>query len=67
MNKNVAAPDRTVRIVIGLGLISAAFLVQDSYRWVGLLGLVLLVTGIVGNCPLYSVLGLNERATKPKP
>jgi hypothetical protein len=42
------------------------FLNGDA-RWFGLIGLVPLLTGIVGNCPLYSLLGIDTcRTPKPK-
>jgi fatty acid desaturase len=55
--KNEGTVDRVIRTVIGLVLISLVFVgPQTAWGWVGL---VPLVTGIVGFCPLYKVLGLN--------
>jgi hypothetical protein len=34
-------------------------LLEGSIRWIGLVGIVPLVTGLVGYCPLYSVLGVD--------
>ena len=49
--------DRWVRIVLGLGLLSLVFVGPHTY--LGLIGLVLLVTGAVGSCPIYRVFGLS--------
>jgi hypothetical protein len=62
MRPNVSAVDRTVRIIAGLVLCSAFFLLEEPIRWVGVVGLVPLVTGFVGWCPAYRLLGLSSCA-----
>lgn len=57
MMKNEGKIDRTLRVLIGLALLSLVFVGPQSL-W-GLVGLVPLITGLVGFCPLYRVLGLN--------
>ena len=57
MMKNEGKIDRTLRVLIGLVLLSLVFVGPQSL-W-GLVGLVPLLTGLVGFCPLYRVLGLN--------
>jgi len=59
MTANVGGIDRTLRIVVGIVLIALFFLLEGPARYVGLLGLVALVTGLVSFCPLYTVLGIN--------
>jgi len=56
VNRNVGAIDRFVRIVLGLALLSLVFV--GPHPWFGLVGLVPLVTGLVGFCPLYRLFGL---------
>lgn len=56
MNKNEALWDRIVRVVIGLAVLSLAF-VGPQTAW-GYLGFVPLLTGLVGFCPLYRALGV---------
>ncbi|MBL8747873.1 MAG: DUF2892 domain-containing protein [Planctomycetes bacterium] len=48
--------DRLVRLVLGAALVSLVF-VGPRTPW-GWLGLVPLLTGLVGSCPLYALLGL---------
>jgi hypothetical protein len=50
---NMSALDRIVRVVLGLALLAVLVFVQSGWRWVGLLGAVLLATAAVGVCPLY--------------
>jgi len=62
MNSNVGMIDRIVRIAIGLLLIAYAIPIgfaPSGWNWVGWIGVVPLVTGIAGVCPLYSLLGLS--------
>jgi len=54
---NEGTADRVVRTVVGLGILSLAFWGPQT-NW-GYLGLVPLVTGLVGYCPLYALFGLN--------
>ena len=49
--------DRVIRTVVCLFVLSLVF-VGPQTPW-GWLGLVPLLTGIVGYCPLYSLIGLN--------
>ena len=53
--------DRLLRILVGLAVIALVF-VGPKTNW-GWLGLIPLVTGLVGFCPLYRLLGLNTCPT----
>jgi hypothetical protein len=55
--KNESTLDRGIRIVLGLILLSLVF-VGPASSW-GWLGLIPLVTGALGFCPLYKLLGLS--------
>lgn len=55
--KNEGMVDRAVRVVLGLALLSLVFIgPQTPFGW---LGLVLVVTGALGSCPLYRPFGIN--------
>ena len=56
MQRNEGNIDRGLRVVAGLGILSLAF-VGPQTPW-GWLGIVPLVTGLVGVCPAYSLLGI---------
>lgn len=63
--KNVGGLDRIARIVIGLALIAGFFLNPEaSLRWLYLIGIVPLATGLMQTCPLYSLIGLNTCPTR---
>ncbi len=55
---NLHPIDRWIRIVVGAVAILMAFQNHQFNAWY-LLGVVPLLTGIVGFCPLYFLLGLN--------
>ena len=57
MKRNVGMIDRTVRVIVGLAILAALIYVEGPLRWLGLIGLVPLVTGLLGNCPLYTWFG----------
>jgi hypothetical protein len=56
VKSNIGTVDRVLRIIVGLGLLSIIF-VGPQTLW-GLIGLVPLVTGLVGFCPAYRLLGI---------
>lgn len=62
MNKNVGGLDRTIRIVVGLALIAAA--ATSTIGLWGWVGVVPLLTGAMGWCPPYALLGLNTCSIK---
>jgi hypothetical protein len=56
MPRNEGNLDRVARVALGLGLLSIVFVgPQTPWGWVGM---VPLVTGLVGSCPLYTLMGL---------
>ncbi|MBF9045548.1 DUF2892 domain-containing protein [Rhodobacterales bacterium LSUCC0031] len=62
MSRNEGMIDRALRVVLGLGLLALVFFgPQTPWGWIGL---VPLVTGLVGFCPLYRLLGINTCAIK---
>ncbi|MFO0696503.1 MAG: DUF2892 domain-containing protein [Polyangiales bacterium] len=63
--KNEHPVERVVRVVAGLGLLSLVF-VGPKTMW-GLLGIVPILTGALGSCPLYTVFGFSTCPTKDQP
>lgn len=60
MSKNVGGLDRILRIVVGIALLAGFFLNADAaYRWLYLIGIVPLFTGLFQTCPLYMIFGFN--------
>ncbi len=61
---NEGTLDRAIRVAAGLGLLSLT--IAGPHSMLGLVGLVPLVTGVIGFCPLYRIFGLNTRAASQK-
>jgi len=56
-SRNEHNVERVLRVALGVGLISLAFVgPQTPWGWVGLIPV---VTGLSGVCPLYSILGVS--------
>lgn len=65
--RNEHPAERALRIIVGVGLLSLVF-VGPQTMW-GLLGIIPLATGLLGSCPLYTVLGVSTcpRRTSAEP
>ena len=62
MSTNVGNFDRNLRIIVGLIFIAFAVPIgfpQTGWNWIGWIGVVPLLTGLVGICPAYSLFGLS--------
>ncbi len=59
MKKNIGNAERIVRVVIGLAILSLAFIGPKS-PW-AYLGVLPILTGAVGWCPPYTLLGISTR------
>ena len=60
---NCGTLDRAVRVVLGVMLLGLYGALQPPGRYVTLIGLPLLATGLTGFCPLYGVLGISTLRT----
>lgn len=63
---NVGAVDRVLRIIVGLLLIAVPLGLygpENATVW-GWIGIIPLVTGVVGFCPLYRLIGVNTCGAK---
>ncbi len=54
---NEGTIDRSIRVLAGLAILSLAFVGPRTA--LGYLGVVPLLTGLIGFCPLYRVLGIS--------
>ena len=57
--RNTGNVDRIIRVIVGVLLVGNVFVGLKTV--VGWVGLVLLITGLLGTCPVYSLLGINTR------
>ena len=57
MKINEGALDRILRVLVGAGVLSLAFIGPQT-PW-AYLGIIPLATGLIGFCPAYALLGIN--------
>jgi uncharacterized membrane protein HdeD (DUF308 family) len=61
---NTGKIDRIIRIIVGVILVGNVFTgLQTPLGWIGV---ILIVTGIFGTCPVYSLLGINTKSVGEK-
>jgi hypothetical protein len=64
LKSNAGKVDRIIRVIVGVLLVGNVFTgLQSPIGWVGL---VLIVTGAFGTCPVYSLLGINTKSLGEK-
>ena len=66
MKQNVGNVDRWIRIVLGVVLLSLLVFLSGPIRWIGLIGLIPLVTGNINFCPIYALLGISTKKDQTK-
>lgn len=59
MKTNVGKVDKVIRLLLAIALSSLFFLLPGQQKWLGLLGLVPLLTGAINWCPIYAILGID--------
>ncbi|MBA0901034.1 MAG: DUF2892 domain-containing protein [Candidatus Nitrotoga sp.] len=62
MKINTGCIDRALRVVIGLALVTMA--ATGTVGMWGWIGVVPLLTGLIGFCPLYTIMGTNTCRVK---
>ncbi len=63
MKTNMGGIDRTLRINVGLGLLTLLFILERNVRWWGLVGFIPLLTGFTGWSPAYLPFGISTCKT----
>jgi hypothetical protein len=65
MPQNVGLVDRIVRFVLFLGFAVFGLLnMGTGLWWIGLFGLIFLVTGLAGYCPIWHLTGIKTVSVK---
>lgn len=56
MKKNIGHSDKRIRLLFGVALIIYGLYFNS---WIGLIGIVPILTALVNICPIYSLIGIN--------
>ena len=62
--KNVGSTDKIIRYIIGVALLSLLFIIHGTLKFLGLIGLVPILTAAFSFCPIYSIFGIKTCTVK---
>ena len=68
MYTNVGAVDRIVRVIVGILLIAYAIPIgfpSMGWNWIGWIGVIPILTAVIGFCPAYGLFGISIWSIKP--
>jgi hypothetical protein len=61
MKANIGTADKIIRIILGIVLLVLFFVLDGGIKYIGLLGIVLIVTVFINFCPIYAIFGMSTR------
>ena len=56
--KNVGKIDKIIRIILGLIFLSLLFILEGNLKYLGLIGIVPILTASISFCPIYKIFGI---------
>lgn len=56
--KNIGKIDKIIRIILGLILLSLLFILEGNLKYLGLIGIVPILTASISFCPIYKIFGI---------
>jgi hypothetical protein len=59
LTRNIGGTDQSIRLLVGIALLSIITIFEDGWQWIGLIGFVPFLTALFRWCPLYHVLGMD--------
>ncbi|MDA8440781.1 MAG: DUF2892 domain-containing protein [Peptococcaceae bacterium] len=59
MKVNEGSLERVIRFIVGVVVLSLWFVLSGNAKYFALLGLIPLLTGLMGFCPLYALFGFS--------
>jgi hypothetical protein len=62
MKKNVGKVDKIIRIIVGIVILLIGIVAGS---WWGIIGILPIITAIIGWCPPYQLLGISTCKVKP--
>jgi Protein of unknown function (DUF2892) len=51
---NIGTTERVIRIAVGVASLGLLLVSKSPWRWIALVGLIPLATGLIGWCPFYT-------------
>ena len=68
LQPNIGKLDAGIRYLVGIVLLLGVVLIDSPWRWLGLIGIIPIVTAAVNFCPVWRLFGINtqERGHGPQ-
>jgi len=67
LQPNIGKVDAVIRYLVGIVLLLMIVLTEGPWRWLGLIGIIPIVTAAVSFCPLWRLFGINTHENEHKP
>ena len=64
MQNNMRWPERVIRIIVGVALLGLYGALPSPWRYLTMIGLVPIATGITGFCPAYHLFRRHDDASR---
>lgn len=61
MKANVGSADKIIRIIIGIALLSLLIFLDGGAKYIGLIGIIPILTALFSFCPLYTIFGISTK------
>ncbi|MGE5474703.1 MAG: DUF2892 domain-containing protein [Ignavibacteriales bacterium] len=63
---NIGIFERFVRVIGGMLIFSLYFILKRPISYLALIGLLPVITGSIGACPMYAFLGINSNRARER-
>jgi hypothetical protein len=67
MTINIGTTDRLIRVIAGIAIVVFAAVSHGSVRWIGAVGIVLILTGTISFCPAYWLFRIRTGGKQQQP
>lgn len=64
IKQNIGDTDKVVRLIVGLVIVGLGIYFKS---WLGIIGIIPIITGLLNYCPCYHLLGRSTSKTPAKP
>lgn len=61
MQPNIGKLDAVIRYIVGIVLLLMVVLTEGPWRWLGLIGIIPIVTAAINFCPIWRLFGINTQ------
>ena len=61
IHPNIGKWEARIRYVVGIVLLTLLVLIESNWRWLGLIGIIPIVTATISWCPVWHLFHINTR------